>query len=171
MSGAEEPLRARIKKNYEYLINELRVSLYVNVLLQENVLSMDDKERLSGICDRREKARTSVGILMLKDETRIEKFFRFQTGKQRHIYERLFQDIVSNEQEQRVQQRDGSNESASRFKAAARSASDAQCMGGDSHAPPSCPARCTSTIPTTRSPSSGTGSHTNRVQSTATISC
>ena len=100
MNGAEEPLRARIRKNYDYLINELTVSLYINVLFQEEVLSSEEMEQLSLIHGRGEQAKHFVEILMRKPPRSIQKFFdivRTQTDKQPHVYAKLFSDFPSDQ--------------------------------------------------------------------------
>ena len=111
MSSTE--LSLIIRKNYVYLIDTLVVTLYINVLYEREVLSIEEKDRLSKILDRREQAQCFVDMLMLKPKESIQKFFdivKDEKDKQPQIYERVFPDFLSTEQEQR----DGPNESVAR---------------------------------------------------------
>ena len=100
MSASARPLRERVRKHYDYLINELMVSSYVNVLFQEKVLSSEEKERLSARGGRQERAQDFVDTLMHKSESSIHKFFhivRVHEDKQPHIYYDVFPQHKANE--------------------------------------------------------------------------
>ena len=100
MSASARPLRERVRKHYDYLINELMVSSYVNVLFQEKVLSSEEKERLSARGGRQERAQDFVDTLMHKSESSIHKFFdivREHEDKQPHIYYDVFPQHKANE--------------------------------------------------------------------------
>ena len=101
MSAADRPLRERVRKHYDYLISELMVSCYVNILFQEKVLSSDEKERLvSAPGGRQERARDFVDTLMHKSESSIQIFFdivREHEDKQPHIYYVVFPEHKPNE--------------------------------------------------------------------------
>ncbi|XP_062504101.1 uncharacterized protein LOC134180934 [Corticium candelabrum] len=100
MSTTARPLRERVRKHYDYLINELMVSSYVNVLFQEKVLSSEEKERLSARGGRQERAQDFVDTLMHKSESSIHKFFhivREHEDKQPHIYYDVFPQHKANE--------------------------------------------------------------------------
>lgn len=43
--SCERPLKDRLRTHYEYLVSELRVSIYVDALYGAEVLSDEDKEQ------------------------------------------------------------------------------------------------------------------------------
>jgi hypothetical protein len=105
MSDKEEPLRCLLRKNSDYLIHELRVSLYINILFDQKVLSMEDKEWLRGIPSRGNQAEKFVDIMLRKPESSIQKFLdilRNHEDKQPQIYKRLFRDSKQEQQSQRA---------------------------------------------------------------------
>ena len=93
-SSSEQPFRV-VRKNYEYLVNELRVSNYLDALYGEELLSDQDVLSLRNEQDNYDQTRKFLDILKGKSEQVIENFFEIlktRTGPrfQPHIYHRLF---------------------------------------------------------------------------------
>ena len=94
---AKRPFRAIVRKNYEYLCRELRVSNYLDALYEVKVLSRQDLDSLLGN-ERNNYEQTSnfLDILLHKSEESIKMFFeivRTRTDAQPHIYRKLFSRI------------------------------------------------------------------------------
>jgi hypothetical protein len=105
MSDEEEPLRCRLRDNWDYLIGELRVSLYINILFEKKVLAIEDREQLSEIPSRGVQAEKFVDIMLHKSESSIQKFLdilKNHEDKQPQIYKRLFRDSKQEQQSQRA---------------------------------------------------------------------
>jgi hypothetical protein len=82
-----------LRKNYEYLVNELRVSTYLDAFFSERVMSFEDKENLQKERGKVEQARKFLGLLLHTAEENIKKFFEIlktRQDKQPHIYRHLF---------------------------------------------------------------------------------
>ena len=91
---AERPFRAIVRKNYEYLCRELRVSNYLDALYEVKVLSRQDLGNLLGN-EQNNYEHTSyfMDILLHKSEESIKTFFeilRTRTDAQPHICRELF---------------------------------------------------------------------------------
>ena len=96
--SSDPPARRVVRKNYDYLVNELRVSKYLDAFFQEEVIDAQDKEGLQKKRNRYKQARYFVDILLGKPEEIIKKFFEImktKTDVQPHIYRRLFPDGTS----------------------------------------------------------------------------
>ena len=94
MSAEEKPARRLVRKNYEFLINELRVSNYLDALYEEELLTSQDNASLRSEQNECKQAREFVNILLKKPEETIEKFFeivKMRKDAQPHIYRKLFQ--------------------------------------------------------------------------------
>lgn len=113
LSDGARPLRDRLRENYAYLSDELKVSCYVNDVFEAKVLSRQDKDELSDLASsRRKQAEAFLDTMMSKPESSIRKFFdvvRTQKDKQPQIYEHLFPEHTSIEQYERTQQINCSN--------------------------------------------------------------
>jgi hypothetical protein len=91
-SAIEEPAK-RIRRNYEYLVNEFDVSTYLDALYAEEVISFGDMDNLRNEQRKVVRARTFFDLLMTKPEQTIRRFFeilRTREDKQPQIYDRLF---------------------------------------------------------------------------------
>ena len=93
-TSSEQPSRV-VRKNYEYLVNEFRVSNYLDALYGEELLSDQDVQSLRNEQDNYDQTRKFLDILKGKSEQVIENFFEIlktRTGPrfQPHIYHRLF---------------------------------------------------------------------------------
>lgn len=78
-----------LRKNYEYLVGELNVSLYLDAFFSEKVISFGEKENLWMEQTKHDRARKLLDLL-LEDTTR--KFFKIlktRQDKQPHIYGKL----------------------------------------------------------------------------------
>jgi hypothetical protein len=82
-----------LRKNYEYLVNELNVSTYLDALYAEDVISFENKENLQKEESKVEQARAFLDILLYKPDDNVRKFFeivRTRQDKQQYIYKQLF---------------------------------------------------------------------------------
>jgi hypothetical protein len=87
------PAKSILRKNYEYLVNELRVSTYLDAFFSEEVISLEDMENLQKERGKVEQARKFLGLLLHTAEENIKKFFEIlktRQDKQPHIYRHLF---------------------------------------------------------------------------------
>lgn len=100
MSTSEKSLRDHIRKHYAYLVDELDVLMYMDLLYQEEVVSRQEKESLEEQRGRSEQARRFVDGLMRKPELSIRKFLGIVEGekdKQPHIYETVFPELTEHQ--------------------------------------------------------------------------
>jgi hypothetical protein len=90
-----------LRKNYEYLVNELRVSTYLDAFFSERVMSFEDKENLQKERGKVEQARKFLGLLLHTAEENIKKFFEIlktRQDKQPHIYRHLLEFSCADDQ-------------------------------------------------------------------------
>lgn len=107
MSTSEQSLREHIRKHYAYLVDELDVLMYMDLLYQEKVVSRQEKESLEEQRGRSEQARRFVDGLLRKPELSIRKFLGIVEGqkdKQPQIYETMFPELP--EQQSRMPERE-----------------------------------------------------------------
>ena len=94
MSVKDRPLSDRLREKYDFLVDELNPSYFVNELYAAKVLCEEDKEQLTELANKRRKQATHfVDILMKKSEASIQIFLEVlisQVDKQPYIYEELF---------------------------------------------------------------------------------
>jgi hypothetical protein len=97
-SSREQPTKRVLRKNYEYLVNELNVSTYLDALYAEDVISFENKENLQKEESKVEQARAFLDILLYKPDDNVRKFFEIlgtRKDKQHYIYKQLFPSVTA----------------------------------------------------------------------------
>lgn len=92
MSDARHPLKALLVRNYDYLVDELMVPLYVDTLFSHGIVSSLEKDELADIRSRHKQAKTFIDSLLRKGEAEIDDFLKIVKNapdKQPHIYDEL----------------------------------------------------------------------------------
>ena len=150
---AERPFRAIVRKNYEYLCRELRVSNYLDALYEVKVLSRQDLDSLLGNeLNNYEQTSNFMDILLHKPEESIKMFFeivRTRTDAQPHIYRELFSH--KQQQDGTSQQEDTTDVAASKLYASSGS-QQAELPKMDSQREELVPARLSTAMTASLSP-------------------
>ena len=92
-SSSEQPAINVVRKNYVYLLHELRVSNYLDALYKAELLSLLEMESLWYERNKYEQTRNFLDILITKSERKVKEFLeivRIATDLPPHISQQLF---------------------------------------------------------------------------------
>jgi hypothetical protein len=93
MAFNKSPPKVILRSSYEYLVNELRATTYLDALLSEGVISPQDRGALLAEQEKHEQSRKLLDLLLYKPEENVRKFYEIlktRLDKQPHIYKHLF---------------------------------------------------------------------------------